>query len=48
VLAEHDAEFIVVGAQAETLMGSSRVTYDVDLCYQAHATIRVTHRITSP
>jgi len=36
VLAEHDAAFIVVGGQAETLMGSSRVTYDVDLCYQAH------------
>ncbi|PYM26683.1 MAG: hypothetical protein DMD80_17615 [Candidatus Rokuibacteriota bacterium] len=34
VLAEHDVEFIVVGGQAETLMGSARVTYDVDLCYR--------------
>ncbi len=34
MLAEHDVEFIVVGGQAETLMGSARVTYDVDLCYR--------------
>jgi predicted nucleotidyltransferase len=34
VLAEHGVEFIVVGGQAEVLMGSSRVTYDVDLCYR--------------
>jgi len=34
VLAEHGVEFIVVGGQAETLMGSARVTYDVDLCYR--------------
>ncbi len=34
VLAEHGVEFIVVGGQAEALMGSSRVTYDVDLCYR--------------
>jgi hypothetical protein len=27
-------EFIVVGGQAEALMGSPRVTYDVDLCYR--------------
>ncbi len=33
VLAEHGVEFIVVGGQAEALMGSARVTYDVDLCY---------------
>ena len=26
-------EFIVIGGQAETLMGSPRITYDVDLCY---------------
>jgi hypothetical protein len=34
VLAAHDVEFIVVGGQAEALMGSARVTYDVDLCYR--------------
>jgi len=27
-------EFIVVGGQAENIMGSPRVTYDVDLCYR--------------
>jgi predicted nucleotidyltransferase len=34
VLAEHGVEFIIVGGQAEALMGSPRVTYDVDLCYR--------------
>ena len=34
LLAEHGVEFIVVGGQAEALMGSARVTYDVDLCYR--------------
>jgi predicted nucleotidyltransferase len=34
VLADHGVEFIVVGGQAEALMGSARVTYDVDLCYR--------------
>ena len=34
MLAEHGVEFIVVGGQAEALMGSARVTYDVDLCYR--------------
>jgi hypothetical protein len=34
LLADHDVEFIVVGGQAEALMGSPRVTYDVDLCYR--------------
>ena len=34
VLTEHGVEFIVVGGQAEALMGGSRVTYDVDLCYR--------------
>jgi predicted nucleotidyltransferase len=37
VLAEHGVEFIVVGGQAEALMGSARVTYDVDLCYRRTA-----------
>jgi predicted nucleotidyltransferase len=34
VLSNHGVEFIVVGGQAELLMGSSRVTYDIDLCYK--------------
>lgn len=34
VLLAHGVEFIVVGGQAEVLMGSPRVTYDVDLCYR--------------
>jgi len=34
VLADHGVEFIVVDGQAEALMGSARVTYDVDLCYR--------------
>jgi predicted nucleotidyltransferase len=34
LLADHGVEFIVVGGQAEALMGSPRVTYDVDLCYR--------------
>src|SRR2546425_13281490 len=34
VLTAQGVEFIVVGGQAEALMGSARVTYDVDLCYR--------------
>jgi predicted nucleotidyltransferase len=34
LLADHGVEFIVVGGQAEALMGSARVTYDIDLCYR--------------
>jgi predicted nucleotidyltransferase len=34
VLFRHRVEFIVIGGQAENLMGSPRVTYDVDLCYR--------------
>jgi len=34
LIAEHGVEFIIVGGQAEALMGSPRVTYDVDLCYR--------------
>jgi hypothetical protein len=30
----HGVEFLVIGGQAETLMGSPRVTYDTDLCYR--------------
>lgn len=33
VLVRHGVEFIVIGGQAELLMGSPRVTYDTDLCY---------------
>jgi predicted nucleotidyltransferase len=34
ILSAHDVDFIVVGGQAELLMGSPRVTYDIDLCYR--------------
>lgn len=34
VLNRHGVEFLVVGGQAESLMGSPRVTYDVDICYR--------------
>lgn len=34
VLHRHGVEFVVIGGQAETLFGSPRVTYDVDLCYR--------------
>jgi Predicted nucleotidyltransferase len=34
VLLAHGVEFVVVGGQAEVLLGSPRVTYDVDLCYR--------------
>jgi hypothetical protein len=31
---KHDVDFLVIGGQAEALMGSPRVTYDTDLCYR--------------
>jgi len=34
LFADAGVEFMVVGGQAEVLMGSPRVTYDVDLCYR--------------
>jgi hypothetical protein len=34
ILLRHGVEFLVVGGQAEALMGSPRVTYDTDLCYR--------------
>ncbi len=37
VMDAHQVEFLVIGGQAETLMGSPRVTYDVDLCYRRTA-----------
>lgn len=33
ILLRHRVEFLVIGGQAEVLMGSPRVTYDTDLCY---------------
>lgn len=37
LLLAEGVEFLVVGGQAELLMGSPRVTYDVDLCYRRTA-----------
>lgn len=34
LLALRKVQFIVIGGQAETLYGSARVTYDLDLCYR--------------
>jgi hypothetical protein len=34
LLTDAGVEFIVVGGQAEILMGGARVTYDVDLCFR--------------
>jgi predicted nucleotidyltransferase len=34
VFLRHGVEFLVIGGQAEVLMGSPRVTYDTDLCYR--------------
>jgi len=34
LLQAHGVEFIVIGGQAEILMGGARVTFDVDLCYR--------------
>ncbi len=33
LLNAHGVEFVVIGGQAETLHGSPRVTFDIDLCY---------------
>jgi hypothetical protein len=37
LLLSHSVEFLVIGGQAEVLFGSSRVTFDVDLCYRRTA-----------
>jgi predicted nucleotidyltransferase len=37
VLHQHSVEYIVIGGQAESIFGSPRVTYDVDLCYRRTA-----------
>ena len=34
LLHKHGVEFVVIGGQAEYLMGSARVTFDTDLCYR--------------
>ncbi|HUU96580.1 MAG TPA: hypothetical protein VM487_12640 [Phycisphaerae bacterium] len=34
LLRAHNVEFIVIGGQAEILLGGARVTFDVDLCYR--------------
>lgn len=34
IFQRHGVEFLVIGGQAESLFGSPRVTYDVDLCYR--------------
>jgi hypothetical protein len=34
ILSRYGVEFLVIGGQAEVLMGSPRVTYDTDLCYR--------------
>lgn len=34
LLIAESVEFLVVGGQAESLFGSPRVTYDVDVCYR--------------
>ncbi|HEX5472976.1 MAG TPA: hypothetical protein VFW73_13875 [Lacipirellulaceae bacterium] len=34
VFVRHKVEFLVIGGQAEILMGGARVTFDTDLCYR--------------
>jgi hypothetical protein len=34
LLAAHGVEFMIIGGQAETIFGSPRVTFDIDLCYR--------------
>lgn len=33
LLHRHGVEFLVIGGQAEAIFGSTRLTYDTDLCY---------------
>jgi predicted nucleotidyltransferase len=37
ILLSHGVEFIVIGGRAESLMGSPRLTFDVDVCYKRSA-----------
>jgi predicted nucleotidyltransferase len=34
LLISHGVEFMIIGGQAETIFGSPRVTFDIDLCYR--------------
>jgi hypothetical protein len=34
VFARHGVEYLVIGGQAEVLMGGARVTFDTDFCYR--------------
>jgi hypothetical protein len=34
IFLRHGVEFLVIDGQAEVLMGSPRITYDIDLCYR--------------
>jgi hypothetical protein len=34
ILRRHGVEFMMIGGQAEVLMGSPRVTFDTDICYR--------------
>jgi hypothetical protein len=34
VFTRHNVEFLVIGGQAEVLMGGARVTFDTDFCYR--------------
>ena len=34
LLCKHGVQFVVIGGQAELLLGSARVTLDTDLCYR--------------
>ena len=34
VMERHEVEYLVIGGQAEWLMGSPRLTYDTDLCHR--------------
>jgi hypothetical protein len=45
LLIRHDVEFLVIGGQAEILMGGARVTFDTDLCY--HRTPENLERLAS-
>jgi hypothetical protein len=45
LLVRHSVEFLVIGGQAEILMGGARVTFDTDLCY--HRTPENLERLAS-
>jgi hypothetical protein len=37
LMTAHQVEFLVLGGQAESLLGGARVTFDTDLCYRRDA-----------